>query len=60
MRVVLSIDVSAPEGGVVGVEQSRIMAFPVAFDADEYRDFEDRAIAILVDVAGAMVFLCEP
>ena len=51
---------SAPEGGVVGVEQSRIMAFPVAFDADEYRDFEDRAIAILVDVAGAMVFLCEP
>lgn len=61
------IDVSAPEGGVVGGEEGGLMAFTVALDADKHHDFEGGAIAMFAEVpiglgdvvAGAIVGLCE-
>jgi hypothetical protein len=48
--VVLSINVSALEGVVVGAEKGGAMAFAMMLDADENDDFERGAIAMFEEV----------
>ena len=54
--MVLGINVSAPEGGFVGVEEGGMMAFAVTLNADENHDFERGAIVMFADV---LIGLCD-